>query len=38
MNDEDQNMYVTFTMTKVPTNPSPKPQMVKIDHPFVTED
>jgi len=28
---------VTFTMTQVPTNPSPKPQMIKIDNPFVCQ-
>ena len=38
LNDEDQTMHVTFTMTQVPTNPSPKPQMLSIDHPFLTEN
>jgi len=38
LNEEDQCMHVTFTMTSVPTNPSPKPQMINIEHPFLTED
>ena len=38
LNDEDQTVHVSFTMTQVPTNPSPKPQMIKIDNPFVAED
>ena len=37
LNDEDQSIHVTFTMTQVATNPSPKPQMLTIDHPFNTE-
>ena len=35
LTDEDQTVHVTFTMTQVPSNPSPKPQMIKIDKPFV---
>jgi len=38
LTDEDQTVHVTFTMTQVPTNPSPKPQMIKVDHPFLTEE
>ena len=38
LNDEDQTVHVTFTMTQVPTNPSPKPQMIAIDNPFTTEE
>ena len=38
LTDEDQTVHVTFTMTQVPTNPSPKPQMIKIDNPFVTQE
>lgn len=37
LNDEDQTVHVTFTMTQVPTNPSPKPHMISIDHPFLSE-
>mmetsp|Transcript_366 Transcript_366/g.490 ORF Transcript_366/g.490 Transcript_366/m.490 type:complete len:263 (-) Transcript_366:174-962(-) len=38
LTDEDQTISVSFTLTRVPTNPSPKPHMVKIDHPYLTED
>jgi len=38
LTDEDQTICVNFTMARVPTNPTPKPQMIKIDHPFVTKD
>ena len=38
LTDEDQCVHVTFTMTSVPTNPSPKPQMISIENPFLTED
>lgn len=38
LSEEDQTVHVTFTMTQVPTNPSPKPQLVTIDHPFLTEE
>ena len=38
LNDEDQTVSVTFTMTRVPSNPSPKPQMIEIEHPFQRED
>lgn len=38
LTDEDQTVHVTFTMTQVPTNPSPKPQMIKVEHPFLTEE
>ena len=38
LTDEDQSVHVTFTMTQVPTNPSPKPQMLSIDHPYMSED
>lgn len=38
LTDEDQTVHVTFTMTQVPTNPSPKPQLLTIDHPYMTEE
>ena len=38
LEDEDDTFIITFTMQQVPTNPSPKPQMVTIDHPFTTKD
>ena len=38
LDDEDKTIHVTFTMTQVPTNPSPKPQMIAIDHPFLSEE
>lgn len=38
LSDEDQTIHVTFTMTQVPTNPSPKPQMLSIEHPFLSEE
>ena len=37
LTDEDQTVSLTFTMTRVATNPSPKPQMIKIEHPFLNE-
>ena len=38
LNDEDQTISVTFTMTRVPSNPSPKPQVIEVEHPFNRED
>jgi hypothetical protein len=37
LEEEDDSLVVTFTMQQVPTNPSPKPQMISIDHPFTSE-
>ena len=38
LDDEDDGVFVTFTMTQVPTNPSPKPQMITLENPFTNEE
>lgn len=36
LENEDAYVHVNFTMTKVPTNPTPRPMQVPIPHPFNT--
>lgn len=31
---EDDAVYVNFTLTQVPEKPTPRPQQIKISHPF----
>ena len=38
LEDEDDGIFVSFTMAKVATNPSPKPAMIALDNPFTTEE
>ena len=37
LSDENAAVHLSFTMTKVPKNPSPKPIQVKLDNPFNSE-
>lgn len=34
LDNEDDYVYVNFTLAQVPTKPTPKPQQVKVSHPF----
>lgn len=38
LEDEDAFVHVNFTLTQVPTNPTPRPLQVTIPHPFVSAD
>lgn len=38
LTDEDQTVHVSFTMTQVPKEPSPKPNLISLEHPFLTEE
>lgn len=38
MENEDGFIHVNFTMTKVPTNPTPRPQQISIPHPFTSSN
>lgn len=38
LDDEDNGVFVTFTLTQLATNPSPKPQMIDLEHPFTTKE
>lgn len=38
LEDEDDGVFVSFTLTSVPTNPSPRPQLITLDNPFTTKE
>lgn len=37
LEDEDEYINVNFTLTQVPTNPSPKPHLIELAHPIFSE-
>lgn len=36
LDDEDDFIQLTFTLAQVPSRPTPRPAMIKIEHPFTT--
>lgn len=34
LQDDEDFIQVTFTLTEVPTNPTPRPLQIKVPHPF----
>jgi hypothetical protein len=36
LQDEDDSVFVNFTLTEVPKNPTPKPLQITLPHPFNT--
>ena len=36
LDDEDEYITLTFTLSQVPSRPTPRPAMIKVDHPFTT--
>ena len=36
LDDEDDYIQLSFTLSQVPSRPTPRPAMIKVDHPFTT--
>ena len=38
LQEEDDYVIATFTLTEVPTHPSPKPLQINLPHPYNSKD